>query len=281
MRLVSSTRLVVLAIAAAFALALAGQPPPSGTSSCIPERGWDVLGCEHDVKKAGGSIVAAYPQIDVVIAESSDPNFATALDRNRDVKASPRSEASSRLARGLGLRLGRRRAAQHAGAHGRSPLADAVVRAADQGARRAQDHGRESEGARRRHRHGHRRGPAGPERQRRRLTQRLLRRRRAEPRPRCLERRLGSRDERRGPDRRGGERPGHRRHRAERQARRHQGEHPSGRRATSSSPTRSSARSYGPPTTASTSPTTATRWTARSPAGRPRSAAATPLSARS
>ena len=52
-------------------------------------------------------------------------------------------------------------------------------------------------------------------------------------------------------------------------------------RATSSSPTRSSARSSGRPNTASTSRTTATRSTARSPPGRPRSAQPTPRSGRS
>ena len=62
---------------------------------------------------------------------------------------------------------------------------------------------------------------SGPERQRRRLTQRLLRRRRAEQDPAAWNDGSGSRDDvAAGPDRRGGERPGHRRHRAERQARR-------------------------------------------------------------
>ncbi len=76
----------MLAIAAAFALALAGPAAAERYVVLYPQHGWDVWGAKHDVKKAGGSIVAAYPQIDVVIAESSDPNFATALDRNRDVE---------------------------------------------------------------------------------------------------------------------------------------------------------------------------------------------------
>jgi len=76
----------VLAIAAASALALAGPAAAERYVVLYPQHGSAVWGAKHDVKKAGGSIVAAYPQIDVVIAESSDPNFAQALDRNRDVE---------------------------------------------------------------------------------------------------------------------------------------------------------------------------------------------------
>ncbi len=86
MRHVSTIRLVVLAIAAAFALALAGPAAAERYVVLYPEHGWGIWGAKTDVKKAGGSIVATYPQIDVVIAESSDPNFAKALDRNRDVE---------------------------------------------------------------------------------------------------------------------------------------------------------------------------------------------------
>jgi lantibiotic leader peptide-processing serine protease len=76
----------VLAIVAAIALAAAGQAAAERYVVLYPERGWDVWGAGFDVRKAGGTIVAAYPQIDVVIAESDDPNFAQKLDRNRDVE---------------------------------------------------------------------------------------------------------------------------------------------------------------------------------------------------
>ncbi len=76
----------MLAIAAAIALAAAGQAAAERYVVLYPERGWNVWGAGSDVKKAGGSVVAAYPQIDVVIAESEDPGFAAKLDRNRDVE---------------------------------------------------------------------------------------------------------------------------------------------------------------------------------------------------
>ena len=76
----------MLVIVAAIALAAAGQAAAERYVVLYPERGWDVLGAGSDVKKAGGSVVAAYPQIDVVIAESEDPGFAAKLDRNRDVQ---------------------------------------------------------------------------------------------------------------------------------------------------------------------------------------------------
>ena len=76
----------MLAIVAAIALAAAGQAAAERYVVLYPERGWDVWRAGSDVKKAGGSVVAAYPQIDVVIAESEDPGFAAKLDRNRDVE---------------------------------------------------------------------------------------------------------------------------------------------------------------------------------------------------
>ena len=76
----------MLAIVAAIALAAAGQAAAERYVVLYPERGGDVRGAGSDVTKAGGTIVAAYPQIDVVIAESDDPAFAEKLDRNRDVE---------------------------------------------------------------------------------------------------------------------------------------------------------------------------------------------------
>jgi subtilisin family serine protease len=76
----------VLAIVAAIALAAAGQAAAERYVVLYPERGWDVWGAGSDVKKAGGSVVAAYPQIDVVIAESDAPDFAAKLGKNRDVE---------------------------------------------------------------------------------------------------------------------------------------------------------------------------------------------------
>jgi hypothetical protein len=78
----------VLAIAAAFALALAGPAAAKRYVVLYPEHGWGwgTWGAASDVKKAGGSVVATYPQIDVVIAESDDPSFASALEKNRRVE---------------------------------------------------------------------------------------------------------------------------------------------------------------------------------------------------
>jgi subtilisin family serine protease len=76
----------VLALAAAFALALAGPAAAERYVVLYPEHGWGSWAAEHDVAKAGGSVVAAYPQIDVVIAESDDPAFADALGKNRRVE---------------------------------------------------------------------------------------------------------------------------------------------------------------------------------------------------
>ena len=76
----------MLALAAACALALAGPAAAERYVVLYPEHGWGVWGANSDVAKAGGSVVAAYPQIDVVIAESGDPGFAQALGRNRGVE---------------------------------------------------------------------------------------------------------------------------------------------------------------------------------------------------
>ena len=76
----------MLAVAAACALALAGPAAAERYVVLYPEHGWGVWGAKRDVAKAGGSIVAAYPQIDVVIAESADPSFAQALGQTRGVE---------------------------------------------------------------------------------------------------------------------------------------------------------------------------------------------------
>ena len=262
-----SIRLVVLALAAALALALAGPAAAERYVVLYPEHGWGVWGAKHDVTKAGGSVVAAYPQIDVVIAESDDPGFAATLDRNRRVEGVAPVGSVVATASGWGWDWD---------GHGlpSSPVVDADTFSPLQWYSQRIDApeahaitGGSPKVARRRHRHRRRREPHRPERQRRPLAQRLLRRRRAEPGSGRVERRLRPRDERRRRRRRRGERLRHRRHRAERQARGDQGEHPQRRRATSSSPTRSSAPSSGPRSTASTWPTRASRSTARSAAG--------------
>jgi len=76
----------VLALAAAFALAVAGPAAAERYVVLYPEHGWGVWGAKYDVTKAGGSVVASYPQIDVVIAESGDSAFAATLSRNRRVE---------------------------------------------------------------------------------------------------------------------------------------------------------------------------------------------------
>jgi subtilisin family serine protease len=76
----------VLVLAAAFALVLAGPAAAERYVVLYPEHGWGVWKANRDVQKAGGSVVAAYPQIDVVIAESSEPGFAESLDRSRGVE---------------------------------------------------------------------------------------------------------------------------------------------------------------------------------------------------
>ena len=76
----------MLVLAAAFALALAGPAAAERYVVLYPEHGWGVWAARYDVAKAGGSVVASYPQIDVVIAESDDPGFADTLGRNRRVE---------------------------------------------------------------------------------------------------------------------------------------------------------------------------------------------------
>jgi hypothetical protein len=77
---------LALALAASLALALAGPAAAERYVVLYPEYGWGVWGAQYDVAKAGGSVVASYPQIGVVIAESESPAFAGALDRNRRVE---------------------------------------------------------------------------------------------------------------------------------------------------------------------------------------------------
>jgi len=74
----------VLALAAAFALALAGPAAAERYVVLYPEHGWGVWAAQYDITKAGGAVVASYPQIDVVIAESDDPGFADALGNLTD-----------------------------------------------------------------------------------------------------------------------------------------------------------------------------------------------------
>ena len=73
MRPFLSMRLVVLCIAAVAALALAGTASAERYIVLYDEHGFGNWSAKSDVKRAGGSVVATYPQIDVVIAESSDP----------------------------------------------------------------------------------------------------------------------------------------------------------------------------------------------------------------
>jgi subtilisin family serine protease len=79
-------RLRVLALAAFAALALAGPAAAERYVVLYKDHGWSVWGAKGDVKKAGGSLVASYPEIDVVVAESSDPGFPARMDRIRGVE---------------------------------------------------------------------------------------------------------------------------------------------------------------------------------------------------
>jgi subtilisin family serine protease len=76
----------VLAATAVCALALAGPAAAERYVVLYPEHGGGIWGASSDVAKAGGAVVATYPQIDVVIAESQDPSFAASLDRNRRIE---------------------------------------------------------------------------------------------------------------------------------------------------------------------------------------------------
>jgi subtilisin family serine protease len=86
MRPFLSMRLVVLCIAAVAALALAGTASAERYIVLYDEHGFGNWSAKADIKRAGGSVVATYPQVDVVIAESSDPDFVKDMDRLRSVE---------------------------------------------------------------------------------------------------------------------------------------------------------------------------------------------------
>jgi len=77
----------VLTTVVAAALALAGT---AGAERYVVlykhDRDAAPSSAQADVQGAGGSLVAAYPEIGVVVAESSSPGFASALDRLRSVE---------------------------------------------------------------------------------------------------------------------------------------------------------------------------------------------------
>jgi subtilisin family serine protease len=79
-------RLCVLALAAFAALAVAGPAAAERYVVLYKEHGWSVWRAKGDVQRAGGSLVASYPEIDVVVASSSDPGFPARMDRVRGVK---------------------------------------------------------------------------------------------------------------------------------------------------------------------------------------------------
>ena len=102
LRPVVSTRLVVLAIVAAIALARRDRRRLSGTSSCIRSAAGTSGVQAPTSAQAGGSVVAAYPQIDVVIAEHPTTRASRRSSTGTaTLKASPRRE---RVA--IGVRLG-------------------------------------------------------------------------------------------------------------------------------------------------------------------------------
>jgi len=76
----------VLSITAAFVLAFAGPAAAERYVVVYKEHSFGVWAAKWDVKRAGGSLVASYPQIDVVVAESTAPDFAAEMDRNRAVQ---------------------------------------------------------------------------------------------------------------------------------------------------------------------------------------------------
>jgi subtilisin family serine protease len=86
MRPFLSMRFVVLSIAAAVALAFAGPAAAERHIVLYEDHGLGAWTAESDVTRAGGSVVATYPQIDVVVAESTEPGFAVAMDRLRSVE---------------------------------------------------------------------------------------------------------------------------------------------------------------------------------------------------
>jgi lantibiotic leader peptide-processing serine protease len=105
LRQASSIRVVVLTIAAALALAFAGPAAAERYVVLYPEHGWGALSAKFDVAKAGGSVVASYPQIDVVIAQSDNPGFASTLDANRHVEGVAPVGGVAASASGWGLDL--------------------------------------------------------------------------------------------------------------------------------------------------------------------------------
>jgi lantibiotic leader peptide-processing serine protease len=87
LRPVLLTRFVVLATAVVAALALAGTAAAERYVVLYKhDRDASPGSAQADVQRAGGALVAAYPEIGVVVAESSDPGFAAALDRLRSVE---------------------------------------------------------------------------------------------------------------------------------------------------------------------------------------------------
>ena len=87
MRPLPFVRFVVLATAVVAALALAGT---AGAQRYIVLYEHDKqaapASAQADVERAGGSLVAAYPEIGVAVAESSSPGFVAALERLRGVE---------------------------------------------------------------------------------------------------------------------------------------------------------------------------------------------------
>jgi subtilisin family serine protease len=87
LRPVLLTRFVVLATAVVAALALAGTAAAERYVVVYKHDRDAAPGpAQADVERAGGSLVAAYPEIGVVVAESTSPGFAAALDRLRSVE---------------------------------------------------------------------------------------------------------------------------------------------------------------------------------------------------
>ena len=77
----------MLATAVVAALALAGTAAAERYVVLYKhDRDAAPSSAQADVQRAGGSLVAAYPEIGVVVAESSSPGFAAALDRLRSVE---------------------------------------------------------------------------------------------------------------------------------------------------------------------------------------------------
>ncbi len=229
MRPFLSMRLVVLCIAAVAALALAGSASAERYIVLYKEYGFGNWSAKSDVKRAGGSVVATYPQIDVVIAESSDPDFVKDMDRLRSVEGVASVGSVVASASGFGF---------DGGSHGldNKPVADTDTFAPLQWyAQRIKAP------------EAHKVTGGSPE-----VTVGVIDtgvdathpdldgnvdasrsvscvRRRAEPGSGGVERRLRARHERGRHHRRGGERPGHRRYRPAREAGGHQGRHPLGR----------------------------------------------------